>query len=388
MPTQTAFQKRIKRRIIGREHTFFAATAPGLEQLCRKELQALPLSLQKSKISKGGVEFNGRLHDGFLANLYLRTAGRILMRIDQFKATNFRQLEKRLTEFPWELHLNNNCRPAFHITCHKSRLYHTAAIEEYFQASVDSLCASDAGGGYDQNIFIRIVKDRFTVSLDSSGTNLYKRGLKKSVGQAPIRETLAAAILLLAGYQPDTPLIDPMCGSGTFSLEAAMRTKNIPAGWFRTFTFQNWPAFRLQRWRYLKKQAQNGIRVLTSPLIFASDQHAQHCAVLKKTIAAQSLQDAVQISRQNFFDINPADFTDKEGLIVINPPYGRRLGHSSKSETSYLKMYHHLQTAFRGWRLALLAPNQSIACKNPFKLQPQPLLHGGLKLKLLIGDID
>ena len=383
MPTLSAFQKRLKRRIIGREHTFFAVNTPGLENLCRRELQALPLSMQKNIIAKGGVEFNGRLHDGFLANLHLRTASRILMRIDQFKATNFRQLEKRLADFPWELYLNNNCRPAFHITCHKSRLYHTNAIEEYFQASVDSFCTSDERNRYDQNIFIRITNDRFTVSLDSSGTNLYKRGIKKSVGQAPIRETLAAAILLLSGYQPDAPLMDPMCGSGTFSLEAAMRAKSIPAGWFRTFTFENWPAFRLQRWCYLKKQAQNEIRALTSPLIFASDQNAQHCALLKKTIAAQSLQDAVKVTRNNFFNINPADFTDKKGLIVINPPFGRRLGRSRKIETSYLKIYRYLRSAFRGWRLALIAPNQSIARKNPFNLQTQPLLHGGLELKLL-----
>lgn len=124
---------------------------------------------------------------------------------------------------------------------------------------------------FPQQLFVRAVNDQLTVSIDSSGDMLYKRGLKIQGGKAPIRETTAASILALAGYHIGEPLIDPMCGTGTFSLEGAMIANHIPAGWYRNFAFMGWPCFKPSRWKHIRREAKGRITRLTKPVIFASD---------------------------------------------------------------------------------------------------------------------
>ncbi|MBW2592100.1 MAG: hypothetical protein JRE58_03700 [Deltaproteobacteria bacterium] len=203
-------QKRIKRHVSGRVRDYFAATAPGMEVLCLHELLALPLSVKSAVAEKGGVAFKGRLHDCCLANLYLRTAGRILLRVSDFTATNFRQLGKKFGDIPWEFFLYGGTKPVISVTSHHSRLYHKNAVAECMQDrlqkrlqqdGIENNNASPISAG--QQILIRIIDDRVFVSLDSSGDNLYKRGLKTHGGRAPVRETTAAAALLLGGYRTD-----------------------------------------------------------------------------------------------------------------------------------------------------------------------------------------
>ncbi|WP_172683790.1 hypothetical protein [Desulfosarcina cetonica] len=129
-----------------------------------------------------------------------------------------------------------------------------------------------------QTLFVRVVEDRFSLSLDSSGPALYKRGYKTGAARAPIRETLAAAILMTAGYDPARPLVDPMCGAGTFSLEAAMMAKHVAPGANRDFAFMGWPAFAANPWAFLKRQAHRQMVVLDRPRIFASDLDADAVA--------------------------------------------------------------------------------------------------------------
>ena len=192
--------RRVKQHVIGREHLFFAATAPGLEHLCLKELYAILPESKDSLCVQGGVEFKGRMIDCYRANLHLRTANRILMRLESFKATNFNQLKKALSNLPWELYLVSVKGLAFKISSRHSRLYHTGAVEEqvyhaisnrltHYELNKADRCPGTAGT---PAVFIRIVDDRFTVSIDSSGEHLYKRGIKKHHARAPIRETLAA----------------------------------------------------------------------------------------------------------------------------------------------------------------------------------------------------
>ena len=276
MSSENPLSKRIKRHVVGRRRTYFAATSPGFEAICHEELSALGLSIEKASVVEGGVEFDGRLQDCYLANLHLRTAGRILMRIDRFKATAFRQLEKKVAAIPWELYLPPAVLPDIHVTTKHCRLYHSDAIGRRFSDGISRQPLSrdfDGGGGEktlsDLTLFVRGVDDRFTVSIDSSGNHLHKRGLKRHHGQAPIRETLAATALRLVGYNGSEPLVDPMCGTGTFSLEAALMVKNIPPGWFREFAFMQWPSFRRKRWEYLKRQCETKFTGHPKPVIFA-----------------------------------------------------------------------------------------------------------------------
>ncbi len=393
MSTETALSKRINRRIIGRRHTFFVASVPGFESLCLQELQSLPLSLQGMRVVAGGVEWQGRLTDCYLVNLNLRTANRVLMRIATVKATRFSDLEKKFCEIPWELYLNPQFMPKVHTTTRHCRLYHTDAVSERLLAGVAKRRAP--AGSYVaqshaalQTVFVRGIDDRFTVSIDSSGDLLFKRGLKTQVGRAPLRETTAAAALLLAGYRSGQPLVDPMCGSGTFSLEAALLAKNIPPGWFRTFAFMGWPAFRPKAWHYLRRQAEQGISNPKRPCIFASDIDPQVCHRLLACAERYGMSDVMEVSQRDFFDIVPSELTPEAGVVAINPPYGRRLGTCTESAQVFDAICEKLKSAYAGWKLILIAPPRQVVDKLPFATHNYPQVHGGLKVRLLVGNIE
>lgn len=394
MPSDNPFSKRIKRHIIGRTHKFFAAVSPGFEPVCLNELRSLPVSAGEPAAIAGGVEFDGRLADCYIANLHLRSANRILMRVKAFKSSNFRQLEKKLLDFPWELYLPPGDLPKFHITTKHCRLRHTGAITQRFQTSISARLSGTTSCNENQNIesipqniYVRGVDDRFTVSIDSSGDILYKRGLKKHTGKAPLRETTAAAALLLAGYEPGLPLLDPLCGAGTFSLEAALMAKRIPAGWFRDFAFSHWPSFRPQRWDYIRRQSESGFVMPQQPMVFASDTDPGACQNLKRCVEEFSLSDTVQVSQKDFFDLEPRELTEQPGIICLNPPYGRRLGGRRQSEEIFEAICKRLKQAYTGWKLVLIAPTKKLAGTVPFQIKSYPILHGGLKLALLVGKI-
>ncbi len=395
MSSATSFSKRIKRHVIGRVRTYFAATAPGFEQLCLKELKALALSIESASAIPGGVEFKGRLTDCYRANLHLRTANRILMRINEFKATGFRQLEKKAAEIPWDLYLPTNCLLQMNIRTRHCRLHHTEAIGERFlnvilkhdQKPEKPASASGHGRTFGQTIFIRGMDDRFTVSIDSSGDHLHKRGLKTHPGKAPLRETFAAAALLLAGYQGKGPLIDPMCGAGTFSLEAAMIAGGLPPGCFRKFAFMEWPSFRPAHWEYLKSRFEVNFSRRQTPSIFASDIDPVACNLLHKCLAQNQLNGIVKVSHQDFFDFTPVDLTDRTGWVVINPPYGRRLETRRQSSQLFAKICIQLKREYRGWKIILIAPRKELILKVPYRLAKYPISHGGTRPVMMIGII-
>lgn len=390
------FEKRIKRHVIGRTKEFFAVTMPGFESLCLEELRKLSLSDQDGKITPGGVAFKGRIHDCYQANLNLRTANRILMRIDSFRAPNFHTLEKKIAGFPWELYLQPYRDPEFRVTSRRSRIIHTQAIAERFKSGIAQRFAEMNIGDTRvppqsprQKLFIRTVEDRFTVSLDSSGKSLYKRGIKKQPATAPIRETTASAILMLAGYSCSDPLLDAMCGSGTFSLEAAMMVQNIPAGWFRDFAFTGWPAFGInyKRWEYLKSHHGKAIARPDRARIFASDIDRNACNLLEKVAAKYQMSHSINVCNRDFFHLSPADLADQPGLVVINPPYGRRIGTPQESERLFEQLCEKLKADYKGWKFALIAPRKSLLAAIPFPVKTHPVLHGGLIIYIAVGKI-
>jgi putative N6-adenine-specific DNA methylase len=395
MPPEDPLSKRIKRHVIGRKHNFFVATSPGFEPVCLQELLKLKPAASEACVTPGGVEFEGRLDDCYLANLNLRSANRILMRIHTFKSSNFRKLGKKLLDIPWELYLHAGRLPKVHVTTKHCRLRHSSAIAEKFRTTIASQLSrleSDKKitkiASAEQNIYVRGIDDRFTVSIDSSGDLLYKRGLKKHAGKAPLRETLAAAALLLAGYDGRDPLLDPMCGSGTFSLEGALMAKRIPAGWLRDFAFMGWPSFRPKRWNYMRRQAESQFVKPDRPMIFASDTDPGACQKLERCVQKYSMSDAVQVNSRDFFDLDLRELTERVGVICINPPYGRRLGGRNESEKFFQAICNRLKQEYRGWNLVLFAPSRKLAGTLPFQTKSYPILHGGLKLALLIGKIQ
>ena len=392
MSSESPLSKRIKRHVVGRIRPYFAATAPGFESICLRELKSLALPLENASAVPGGVEFYGRLVDCYQANLSLRTANRILMRIASFKATSFRQIGNKAAEIPWELYLPSDLSPQISVKTKHCRLYHTDAIAERFLKKMpknkqNASPSDQSERSFEQTIFIRGVDDRFIVSIDSSGSHLHKRGLKRHPGKAPLRETTAAAALLLAGYSGNIPLIDPMCGTGTFSLEAAMMARDIPAGWFRKFAFMGWPSFRRAQWEYQKRQLKINFGSNQAPIIFASDKDPSACRHLEGCLQQHQLSGVIQIFQHDFFNIRPKDLTDQTGLVAINPPYGHRLQNRQKSDQLFLKVCTHLKREYKGWKLILISPNKSLAQKVPFKLTSHKFSHGGLKPVMMIGKI-
>ncbi|MBF0397636.1 MAG: hypothetical protein HQK78_12730, partial [Desulfobacterales bacterium] len=231
-----------------------------------------------------------------------------------------------------------------------------------------------------QKFFVRAEFDNFTVSLDSSGDPLYKRGIKKQKADAPIRETTAAAILKIAGYDGQEPLIDPMCGSGTFSIEAAMISQNICSGIYRDFSFMDWPCFSEKRWLYIKNEAKKKIKI-NEPTIFASDKDEEICTSFKDTIKNYDIFKTIKISSINFFDLNPNDFSVETGLVVINPPYGLRLESSNRILEEIFKK---IIKDYKNWKFAVIVPNMNF--KLPLKkFNSYKINHGGLNLILLTG---
>ena len=387
-----ALEKRVRRHVSGRVRAYYAITTPGVEKYCRQELIALGIETGDRSVDAGGVTFAGRFVDCQQANLHLRTATRILMRIDEFSATHLRRLKKKAGDIAWELFLpaGQGHLPHLKVSCHRSRLYHTEAIARSIRESMKYRLKETGGSpfpAFPQTLFVRVVKDRFTLSLDSTGEPLYKRGLKTGPARAPIRETLAAAMLMAAGYDTRRPLVDPLCGSGTFSLEAAMMAKQMAPGVKRRFAFMDWPAFRGGQWGFLKREAESEMQALKRPLIFASDVDAGACERLSGIVAGNGLSDAVQVVQKDFFQTEAGQYGRDPGLVIVNPPYGIRIGSATQADALFKDLCRHLVKQFNGWRVAMIAPRPALARGLPFAARRLPLLHGGLKLVLIVGII-
>jgi putative N6-adenine-specific DNA methylase len=386
----TNLARRVKRQVIGQRHTFFVVTLPGYERQCREELEALGGDLEVGATVKGGVAFSGRLTDLYRANLHLRTAGRVLFRLADFKATGFNRLEKQVRALDWSLYLPPGAVPRIQVTSRHSRLYHTRAVAQHIEESLAGYWSDldiAAAPLQEQTLLVRLADDRVAISLDSSGPNLYQRGLKTHTVRAPLRETLAALILGIAGYRPDRPLVDAMCGAGTFSLEAALIAKSIPPGLHRPFAFMQWPAFRPAQWNYLCKTAVSRIKPLDHPVIRASDIDAAACSRFAQCVAQNDLDDAIRVDNRDFFSLRPFEVADRPGLIVLNPPYGRRLPTGDAVGNLYHRIALKLQQDFKGWQAALLVPDRRLADSLNLGLKPYALDHGGLKLTLLVGRL-
>lgn len=388
-----SLEKRIKRNVSGRKHNFFTITAPGLEVLCQKELQLIPFFGEESSIVQGGIDFSGRLYECYLANLYLRTATRILMRIETLVATNFTVLSKKLSFFPWELYLFPDSVPFISVSVNHCRLYHKDAIISHFEESIRNRLSQFKNHTENpethpiQRIFVRGLDDHFVVSIDSSGDLLYKRGIKKLGGIAPVRETLAAAILMLAGYTGNEPLLDPMSGSGSFAIEGSLIAQNIPPGWFRSFAFTGWPGFKPSQFNHIRKAAREGFNTKDVHHIFALDESPKVCSALDQIRASNPFLTNIHVIEKDFFDLIPHEILDKSGLVVMNPPYGKRMGSRNESRIMIREIMKKLKADFRGWKFSVIVPQRSDILHVSSGWRFHSIFHGGMNLELVTGKI-
>lgn len=359
---------------------------------------ALGLPENDLKITPGGIEFKAKLTDCMALNLNLRSPSRILMRISRFKADSFEHLEKKIDLIDWILYLPQNSSLKFNVTTKKSRLYHSDAIAQRCENIIQNqLNSRSSSGSYIENktsqtIYIRADNNDFTVSLDSTGDLLFKRGIKQNVGKAPLRESLAFAMLFWTGFSKEDILIDPMCGSGTFSLEGAMMKTNLPPGFFRSFAFETWPGFSQKTYAYMKEQDQKKIIAFKEKQIFASDIDDMALKALGQNISTPHFLNIIEVCQKDFFAIQPSEILSgishgEKGVIMLNPPYGKRLGKEKNTRSFYREIGKKLTADFKGWRTGIILPSRECKTYLELRLELKPIFHGGLDLFAGVGMI-
>ncbi len=371
----------------------FAACPPGLESVLLAEINDLDLPLTKApKQVIGGVELDCPDRQACSqvtaeTNLWLRSATRVLARLARFPVHHLAQLDKRARRIDWAEVLPADCRLKVEATCHRSRIYHSdAAATRVFKAAADGAQAHP-GGGTDEDhfkILVRIERDLCTVSVDTSGAPLYQRGAKLETAKAPLRENLAAGLLQFADWCPEAgeALMDPMCGSGSFLLEAVSLACHRAPGAQRHFAFENLKTHEPERFAAQKEKAEDQALSVAPVPISGSDNSGGAVGATQRNLERAGFANLATVQRLDVSEVRPAATT---GLMIVNPPYGKRLGRESRDQR---QLYGELGRVFReyfaGWRLALLTAHGQLAQATglDFKQVSVAIPHGGLRVKL------
>ena len=195
-------------------------------------------------------------------------------------------------------------------------------------------------------------------------------------------------MLYWAGFSHDDILMDPMCGSGTFSLEAAMMKTHVPPGFIRSFAFENWPGFSARAYAHLKKNAEKQFITFPEKQIFASDMDDTALSALEQNISDRPFNRIIDVSKKDFFSVKPSMIrSGKKGVIMLNPPYGKRLGEKTDTRSFYREIEKKLKSDFKGWRLGIVIPSREDHFLSGLPLQLKPIFHGGLDIFAGIGII-
>jgi putative N6-adenine-specific DNA methylase len=369
---------------------WFAVVAPGLEEVAGREVAALA-EARDVRVVEGGVEWRGPAASGVRANLWLRVATRVLARVGVVKAREFGKLRHLLARLPWATFVARDATLAVRATTTRCRLYHTGAIAETVALGVADavkgarLAEKGAEAEAGATVYVRGVGDEFTLSVDASGELLHRRGARTEVGAAPLRETLAAGVLALAGWTPGTPLHDPMCGAGTFPIEAAVQALGLAPGRGRAFALERWPllAKTPELAGSIAAEVQAGAD--TGATIAGSDRDAKLIESARRNAERAGVGARVTFSTAALEDARPAA---EPGLVVVNPPYGRRLGDPRRVERSYRDLGRVLRARFPRWRAAVLAPARVPPAALGLPVTATfPLINGGLRVNLIVCQI-
>ena len=304
-----------------------AATTFGLEAVVRREIEKLGYKIIKTE--DGKVTFTGDERAIVRANLWLRSADRVQIRMAEFKALEFEDIFQNVKGIPWEEWIPMDGNFTVNAVSVKSKISSVPAIQKVGErALIDRLRElypidrfPKTGSTFD--IRISIHKDIATVTLDTTGPGLNKRGYRRLIGKAPLKETMAAAMVSLSFWNPDRILADPCCGSGTIPIEAAMIAKNIAPGISREFTSETWDAISSELWKQERANAYKEIRNDVTLKIFASDIDPAAIKIAKENAEEAGVGDLIKF---NIADVSALKTKALSGVIISNPPYGERIG--------------------------------------------------------------
>ncbi len=361
------------------ELDFFATTAKGLEEVLANELNAL--NLRGVTISNGGVAFRGHLTEGYRACLWLRTANRVLQPLGRFSCPTEDTLYEGVYNIDWQELLTTEMTLAVDANLRDSTLTHSRFVAlKTKDAVVDRI--RDLFGRRpnvdprdpDVRINVHIARNHCTISRDLSGAGLHRRGYRRDPTVAPLKETLAAGLVALTGWDGTRPFVDPMCGSGSLPLEAALQVSNTAPGLLEPrFGFQRWPDFAASTWQNLIVEANQARRDLDKNLVFGSDRERRAIEFARSNAKRAGIAN-IRWSQHNFINLQPLTVP---GTIICNPPYGERMGDEVTLETFYRKIGDTLKQSWTGWTAWIFTGNLPLAKRFGLKPSRRIVLYNG-----------
>jgi putative N6-adenine-specific DNA methylase len=355
----------------------FLVCAPGLESVLCAEVRALDFI--DAKQVPGGVTVRGGWPEVWRANLEIRGATRVLARIGAFHAGHLAQLDKLARKFSWGQFLRPDVPVQVEVTCKKSRIYHAGAAAQRIETAIHQELGAPISTDAGLCIKARFEDNLCTISIDTSGESLHKRGHKEAIAKAPMRETMASLFLRQCGFDGHETVVDPMCGSGTFVIEAAEIAAGLNPGRSRRFAFEQLKSFDAVAWNGLR-DSRHGHK----PAIhfFGSDRDAGAIKTSRANAARAGVTEFTVFQQHAASNLTPPP--GPPGLVIVNPPYGIRIGDKKPLLTLYAALGKTLLTRFAGWRVGLITPDASLAKSTglPFQPQVRPVSHGGLNVHL------
>jgi putative N6-adenine-specific DNA methylase len=374
----------------------FASTQPGLELILAEELQGM--GFHQALPVEGGVEFQSDMAGLMRANLCCRVASRILVRVHSFKAGNLGQLLKRARKFPWNDWIPEGLPIQIKASCKRSRIYHSGAVEERIRMAFSDAIGSpllkpkvvDSSGVPKETHLafqIRVNGNSCTISLDSSGELLHRRGYRLENAKAPLRENIASAFLMLSGWTNPAQaealggFVDPMCGSGTLAIEAAQIAMGIPPGLNRSFAFEHFKNFDEQQYKAVRFNEENRILEECPAPIICSDRDEGAIAISGRNAERAKVSGAIETIHQSLSALRPPS---EAGLWLSNPPYGVRVRSSDPLKNLYATIGRTYREHFDGWSIGLITNDLNLARHSGlnFKETSAIIPHGGLKIRL------
>ena len=361
------------------EYDLIATTTFGLEGITAKELKAL--GYEDLKTENGKVHFQGDEMDIAIANIHLRTADRILIKMAEFEATSFEELFQGTKNIKWSdlipingiMHVNGKSV--------KSTLHSVPDCQSIVKkAIVDSMTSSYGITHFSEDgplykIEVSILKDVVTLTIDTSGPGLHKRGYREEAGAAPLKETLAAAMVLISRWKEDFTLVDPFCGSGTILIEAAMIMQNIAPGLCRSFTCETWPTMDEDIFEQVREGAERAIKNKEIKLL-GYDIDGRILKVARSNAEKAGVAKYIEFQKRDFKDFSNSD---KYGFIISNPPYGERLGEKKEVEELY-NIFGKYKRKFFNWDYNILTSFEKFEVPFGIKSSKNRKLYNG-KLK-------
>ena len=366
---------------------YFATVARGLEHIAAAELERL--GAQEVRPDFTGVHFVGDKALLYRVNLWARTIFRVLVPLREFACSNADMLYREVQKISWDDYLHPDNTLAVDCTGGNQKLNHTHftalqvknAIVDQQRGKSGQRSSVDTDNP-DVRINVHIHQDRCILSLDSSGGSLHRRGYRPAMGLAPLKETLAAALLEMAEWTPDLPFLDPMCGSGTLPLEASLKALNIAPGLFREkFGFMTWRDFDEPLWDKLWAEAENSELPELKQVVAGCDRDSDMLTQARTNAQQAGISGKIQFAQTELSQLEPpAD----RGVLICNPPYGERLGDASELGDLYKMLGDIFKQRFKGWNAFILTGNKELGKKVGLRTSRRiPVFNGSIPCTLL-----